>query len=241
LVLVAAGNAVSAQSQTTVAKRRRRERQIIVFGLLFILLTVLTIAAAAVYRGVAPGPLPVAFQSQGEDFTSNINLVCPPAAPDDMPLPPEDIYVRVLNGTETPRLATSTLNTLEGRGFQPAGAGNWTRPYSQTARIMFGEEGVQQAYTLARQFSAYELVLDNRTGPSVDVVLGDAFANDATLREPLDPELDETAPLVAPGPCLRADLVQAEPAPRILPDIPDPSASESPSSPAPSPTAPPDN
>jgi hypothetical protein len=208
-------------------RRHRRERQVLVFGIIFIGLAAISFIALNVYRGNITGPFNASFVTPQSDFTSEIELACPPSG--SMPLEAEQVAVRVLNGTDRQGIASNTLADLEGRGFVPLGATNWNRDYDETARIMFGESGIQKAYTLALQFPDSELVLDTRDNATVDVVLGDAFTS---LVDPLDPQLDPDVPLTANEPCLPISQVEAEPAPRIYPAdplAPEPSESPSPS------------
>jgi hypothetical protein len=220
-------------SRRKAVRRHRRERQVLVFGILLIAIAAISFLALSVYRGNITGPFNAAFVTPQADFTSDIALVCPPNG--SLPLPPNEVAVRVLNGTETPGLAATTLSDLEGRGFVSLGATNWSREYEATARIMFGESGVVKAYTLALQFPDSELVLDDRKNATVDVVLGSEFTS---IVERLDPQLDPDSPLTANSACLPVGQVEPEPAPRIYPadplasvtPSPSPSASASPSS-----------
>jgi hypothetical protein len=136
-----------------------------------------------------------------------------------------EIVVRVFNGTDRSGLAGTVQTDLDGRGYYTAGASNWSRTYAGVARVAFGVEGVQQGYTVARNFSEYELVLDTRKGKTVDVVMGELYEGE--LVPLLDPKLDPDLPLTAPAECLNPRLIEPEPAPRTLPD--DPFATPSPS------------
>nr|WP_255633234.1 LytR C-terminal domain-containing protein [Demequina sp. TTPB684] len=132
---------------------------------------------------------------------------------------PSQVTVRVLNGTEEQGLAGNTLEVLKGRGYVPAASGaatNWNRTYGEYARIQFGEEGLRQAYTVAANFPEYVMVLDNRKGAVVDIILGELYEVDQ-LRPQYAPELDPDVELAAPVQCLPIALVQPEPAPRIIP------------------------
>jgi hypothetical protein len=209
-------------------RRHRRERQIIVFGVLVILVAFAAVFAAGVYKGDVDGPFSQPFVTPAGAFESDVDLVCPP--PSSTPLPADQVAVRVLNGTETSGLASDVADDLESRGFVLLGASNWSRGYPDGVRLYFGPNGVHQAYTVARHFETVDMVLDNRPGTLVDVVLGDAFAEASTLRSALAPELDETRTLTANAACLPASLVTPVPAPRTLPENPlDPEPSPSPS------------
>ncbi|MFV0633932.1 LytR C-terminal domain-containing protein [Demequina sp.] len=207
-------------------RRHRRERQIAVFGVMLIALAALFFAAFAVYQGRAEGPFSAAFNTPAAEL-EEIDLVCP--ASGSLPLDPGQVVVRVNNATDTSGLAGSVSSTLDGRGFVTVGTANWNRDYEDYVQIRFGADGVQQAYTLARQFNEAELVLDSREGITVDLILGDEFAEAPQLREPLAPELDPDVVLTADGECRSASLVDAEPAPRILPENPLAEASPTPS------------
>jgi len=219
-------------SRRKAVRRHRRERQVLVFGVLLMVIAAISFVAYGVYRGEVEGPFKAEFVSTDSEFTSDITLVCPPSG--SMPLEPGEVAVRVLNGTDRPGIAGTTLADLEGRGFVPLAATNWSRDYKFSARIMFGATGVQKAYTLALQFPSHELVLDTRDNATVDVVLGDEFQG---IVEQLDPGLDPDIPLAANQPCLPVNQVDPEPAPRIYPADPlappepstSPSASTSPS------------
>jgi len=197
------------------------------FGILVVAVGAVAFGAYSVYNGTIEGPFHRPFVTVAGDFNSTVRLPCPPA--DSLPMDSKDVAVRVLNGTKRSGLAGTVLTDLEGRGYYGLGAANWSRSYDGVARIMFGVDGVQQAYTVARNFPDYELILDSRKGPTVDVVMGEAYENE--LVPLLDSSLDPTLPLSARAECLNARLIDPEPAPRTLPDnpfaSPEPSASPS--------------
>ena len=184
----------------------------------------------AVYRGDVEGPFSEAFHTPVGEFESDIELACPPS--NATPLEYSQVVVRVNNGTDVSGLAGNTASTLEGRGFVVTGAVNWSRDYSGTVRILYGEQGLQHAYTLATHFTDADLVLDTRDDITLDLILGDRFGESPQLRELLSPELDMELPLSPSGECLPVTLIDAQPAPRTLPENPlaeaEPSASPSP-------------
>lgn len=215
-----------------VVRRRRRERQTVVFGIAIIALAAVGFAAAMVYQGEAEGPFAAEFFTPAGEFESDVTLACPAA--DSTPLPYEEVVVRVSNGTQTSGLAGSVADTLSGRNFEVVGTMNWTRGYGDYVQILYGREGLQHAYTLATHFDRAHLVLDSRDDITLDLVLGEQFAADPSLREMLSPELDADLELAPSGECLPVHLITAQPAPRTLPENPfaeadpDPSASPSP-------------
>lgn len=210
-------------------RRHRRERQTIVFGIALIAIAAVAFAAAMVYQGEAEGPFASEFYTPAGEFESDVKLACP--ATGSLPLPPEEVVVRVSNGTDVSGLAGSVADSLRGRNFEVVGAINWPRGYAEHVQILYGMDGLQHAYTLATHFNEVDLVLDSREGITLDLVLGEQFAVDPALREMLSPELDADLPLAARGECLPAHLITAQPAPRTLPENPlaeadpDPSAS----------------
>ncbi len=208
-------------------RRRRRERQIIVFGVAAILIAAITFAAAAVYRGEAEGPFSNAFHTPAGEFESDITLACPPSGA--VPLAYEEVVVRVANGAGVSGLAGDIAETLESRGFVVVGAMNAPRAYGDHVRILYGEEGLQHAYTVATQFDQVDMVLDTREDITVDLVLGEQFAEEPRLRELLSPDLSPDLALVARAECLPINLIVAQPAPRTLPENPLAEASPSPS------------
>ncbi len=218
------------RTRRQVLRRRRRERQVIIFGILVILLGASAVAAAGVYSGRTGIPFDQAIVTPDPAADEDINVPCPP---NSGPLDPSRIVVRVLNGGEVQGLAGNTLAKLTGRGFVSGGATNWSRgAYDGVTRISFGDEGVGQAYTVARHFEGVVLVQDSRTGTSVDVVLGEQFDETTGLRPQFAPELDPDIPLVATSQCIPASIVSEEPAPRVFPAELDPLEGEPSPSPA---------
>jgi hypothetical protein len=212
------------KTRREILRRHRRERQVLFFGVLAVVLGTVAFGAYSVYTGTLESPFSAAFVTKQGDFQSDVTLPCPPS--DSLPMNSGEVVVRVFNGTERSGLAGTVLTDLEGRGYYGAGASNWTRTYAGVARIAFGVEGVQQGYTVARNFSDYELILDSRKGPTVDIVLGELYEGE--LVPLLDPTLDSELPLSARAECLNPRLIEPEPAPRSIPE--DPFASPSPSS-----------
>ena len=226
------------RTRREVVRRHRRERQFLVFGLLIGLLATVAVIAYAMYQGRVNSPIDYAFVTPPPDFESTIKWPCAPLDAgnnENLPMEPGQVTVRVLNGTDQQGLAGSTLEVLKGRGYVGVGATNWNRTYSEYVRIQFGEEGLRQAYTVAANFPEYVMVLDNRQGAVVDIILGALF-DTKDIRPQYAPELDPAIELTAPVQCLPIALVPQEPAPRIIPvdplapiETPTPSLTASPS------------
>jgi len=206
------------RTRAEIVRRHKRERQVFVFGLLIVVITIVAIAASAVFnaRGEKPFNRPFITASSGE-FSSDIKWACAPN--DTFPMAANQIVVRVSNGTTIAGLAGDASTDLEGRGFLTTRPDNSNNKYVGVARISVGVDGVVQGYTVAAHFEEYELIIDSREGGTVDIVLGDAYR---ALRPPLAPELDPTKPLAAPARCLPPELVEQEPAPQTLPVTPAP-------------------
>lgn len=227
------------RTRRDVVRRHRRERQFLVFGLLIGLLAAVGAIGLAVFQGRVDPPFDRAIITPPPEFTTDITVPCAPAGAEErLPMPAEQISLRVRNATDKAGLARDTLEVLTGRGFVAASRPtNWdNKTYSKAVRIQFGEEGLRQAYTIAAHFPEVEFVLDNRKGAVVDVILGATFEV-AQMRPTYAPELDPTTELVGPAVCLPIDKVTPRPAPHIIPADPlAPAVTPSPS-PSPSPAA----
>ena len=228
------------RTRREVVRRRRHERQFLVFGVIVGVLIALAAVSLAIYQGRIESPIQRAITSPSADVESMITLPCPPADlgnGENLPLPPTQVAVRVLNGSDISGLAGNTLSILVDRGYVSVGAANWYRTYDKAVRIQFGVDGLRQAYSVAANFPDVELVLDTRDGALVDIILGPGF-DPKNIRPQYAPELDPTTELTAPGRCVPVDIADPEPAPNIIPA--DPLAvTPSPSpGPTPSPEAP---
>lgn len=223
------------RTRREIIRRRRRERQVLFFGLIVIAVSATGVWGYLLFTDRATGIPDKPFTTIQGDFNSDIQLACPP--PDSLPLDAGTVVVRVQNGTDVQGLAGRTLENLVGRGFISGGARNWRGDYDEVARIMFGADGVQQAYTVARNFEEYELILDTRKGRTVDVVVGARFDGLVNQRDVI---AAADTPLTAPARCLQPQFITAvEPGPATVPDDPtEPEASPSPSA---SETSDPDN
>lgn len=207
------------RTRREILRRHRRERQFLVFGLLLVTLGALAVIALAVYQGRIDPPIDRAIVSHEPEFELTVTLPCPPADEgngEDLPLPPTEVAIRVLNGTDKQGLARGTMEVLTGRGYVPTTTTNWNRKYDGGVRVQFGVDGLRKAYTVAANFPTVEFMLDNRKGGVVDVILGEQFEI-GDIRPQYAPELDPTVPLTAPGQCVPVELAPQQPAPRIIP------------------------
>lgn len=208
-------------------RRHRRERQILVFGLLLVGIAFVGFYFAGVYRGDVPGPFSEPFVTPPGAFESTVNVACPPT--NATPLKPTEVALRVFNGTDKSGLAGTTRDDLKGRGFVVVGAANWSRAYKDSVRILYGEKGLIQAYTLSNYFNDFEMILDNRDSAVIDLVLGDEYDPGQTLRSQDAAELDPERHFTRPQQCVPIELVTPDLAPRTIPDNPLATASPEPS------------
>jgi hypothetical protein len=225
------------RTRRDVVRRHRRERQFLVFGLLVGLLAAVGAIGLAVFQGRIDPPFDRAIVTPPPDFSTDITVPCPPVgAEESLPMPAGEVSLRVRNATDKTGLARDTLEVLTGRGFVAASRPtNWdNKTYAEAVRIQFGVDGLRQAYTIAAHFPEVELVLDNREGAVVDIILGERFEV-SQMRPTYAPELDPTTELTGPVLCLPVDRTPQRPAPHIIPV--DPLAPVVTPSPSPSPSA----
>jgi len=196
-------------------RRREHERQAVVFGVLIAFLAVCGIFALAVYSGAISAPFNRPFTTVGVSEQKAYPVPCLPAVkgqPDGaLPIAYAQIQVNLLNASGETGLASAHETVLAERGFDIKDKNN-VPLLLQESEIRFGANGVVQAYTLGAQFPKMRLVLDDRKGPAVDLLIGENFD------PPLDVEdVDVTAnqPLRNAKDCVPVDTV--EPQKRLLP------------------------
>jgi hypothetical protein len=157
-------------------RRREHERQAVVFGLLIAFLLVVALGALAAYTGAISTPVsrpiytPVAATVQPEPCLPPVK-----GQPDGaLPVPYEDIRVRVFNASETGGVAGANAEVLTERGFDVRETGNMSSQVEQS-ELRFGTKGITRAYTLAAQIPDLRLVLDDRDGTVVDLLVGNRY------------------------------------------------------------------
>lgn len=192
-------------------KRHTRERQAILLGAIVAALAVIGAGAAAILTDkVELGALNVPFGTKSAAITPGAAL--PPCLTGGtLPIAYNSITINIFNGTTRAGLAKGASEALVKRAFAIASTGNAPTPETGTARLVFGNAGIAQAYTLAAHIPSATMVLDPRTDASVDLVLGSEWKG----LIPLDSvSIDPNVPLMSPKPCTPvADLVAAFPAP----------------------------
>lgn len=192
-------------------RRREHERQAVVFGVLIAFLAVCGIFALAVYSGAISSPFDRPFTTVGASDQKTYPVACLPEVegqPDGaLPVAYAEIKVRVLNSTDESGLGKAHQSVLVERGFQVVEIGNVSDELVES-EVRFGTKGIVRAYELAAQFPSMRLVLDDRKGPVVDLIIGRDYD------PPLDVEdVDITAdqPLRNADGCVPADTITPEP------------------------------
>ncbi|MCK0116444.1 LytR cell envelope-related transcriptional attenuator [Isoptericola sp. CG 20/1183] len=166
-----------AQDPARVARRRRKhERQAVVFGLIIAFLVVLGLGALAIYTDTIDSPIAEPIFTPSADVT-NMAPACLPEDEDSpdgvLPMRYDKVGVRVFNAAD-PRfaLAGAAEEVLSDRGFDVRDTGDFPDLVEGPSEIRYGAEGIVQAYTLAAQFADVELVMDDRGGKVVDLLIG---------------------------------------------------------------------
>lgn len=189
-------------------RRRQHERQAVVFGVIIAFLAVAGIFALAMYTGSLVGPFQRDFTVVGVSQQEEVPAPCLPEVegqPDGaLPLPYAEVEVNSLNASDNQGVAKAFEDALVPRGFTVIELG--TMPQDQRledSELRFGAKGIVQAYTLASQFPSIRLVMDDRGGKKVDLLIGGEYDR------PLDPEnvppLDQ--PLENVDDCVPADEI----------------------------------
>lgn len=159
-------------------RKREHERQAVVFGLLIAFLLLVGLAAAAMYSGAFSSPFsrpiytPVAEAPQPEPCLPQVK-----GQPDGaLPVPYSKVKVRVYNAADgSSPLASANEDELSDRGFDIVDTGNWLEKLGQS-EVRFGTKGITRAYTLAAQYPDVRLVLDDRKGATVDLLVGEEYS-----------------------------------------------------------------
>ncbi|MCP2266356.1 LytR C-terminal domain-containing protein [Promicromonospora thailandica] len=200
-------------------RRREHERQAVVFGVLIAFLAVCGIFALAVYSGAISSPFDRPFTTVGASEQKTYPVACLPTVegqPDGaLPVAYSEIKVRLLNSTQESGLGRAHESVLTDRGFEVIELGNFPDPLTES-EVRFGVNGIVQAYELAAQFPKMRLVLDDREGPAVDLVIGEDY--DAPL-DVKDVDVAADQPLRNAEDCVPADTITPEA--RVLPATPE--------------------
>ena len=121
--------------------------------------------------------------------------------PDD----PEQVTVRVFNGTKTPGLADSVTNEFKNRRFTVQKPAESKTKYKGVAVVRFGPDTVGRAQLLRAYFLAQSKMeySAKRKGPVIEIVIGTQFRQLATTTEVNQSLVEVGEPTVPPGACLK--------------------------------------
>ena len=120
--------------------------------------------------------------------------------PDD----PEQVTVRVFNGTKTPGLADSVTNEFKNRRFKTQKPAENKKKVEDVAVMRYGPEAVGSAWLLRAYFlnQAEPQYDPKRKGAVVDIVIGSNFQQLATTTEVNQSLVELGEPELPPGACV---------------------------------------
>ncbi|GAB4086604.1 hypothetical protein GCM10028784_32340 [Myceligenerans cantabricum] len=179
-----------------------------VFGVIIAFLAVCGIFALAMYTGSLVGPFQRDFTVVGVSQQEEVPAPCLPQVegqPDGaLPLPAAEIEVNSLNASEAQGVAKAFEEELVRRGFTVLELGTMPEDNRlEDSELRFGTKGIVPAYTLAAQFPSMRMVLDDRAGRKVDLLIGEKYDRPVDEEDVPAPEL----PLENVDNCVPADEI----------------------------------
>jgi len=131
---------------------------------------------------------------------------CPAGAPlanVTLPDDPDQVTVKVLNGTKTPGLAENVTNDFKNRRFKVQAPGEDKKRVKNVAVVRYGPEAVGSAQLLEAYFLGQATPEYNpkRKGAVVEIVIGSQFQQLATSTEVNQSLVELGEPQVPPGAC----------------------------------------
>jgi hypothetical protein len=164
------------------------------------LLPLLTVVAVLVIGGLIFGLVSLIRGSGDDSATASEDATPNPCATEMVPAsevlpPPSKVKVNVYNATGVAGLASKTASALEKAGFKVGKVANDPvgRTITGVGQIRYGPKAVKRAELLSLYVPGAVLVELTRTGPKVDLAMGDSF-------EGLAPEQQVNAALASPRP-----------------------------------------
>lgn len=153
-----------------IRRRRVRERQAVVFGVLAATLGATGLWALGVYQGAIALPFDKGFTYEAEMVDTVYPVACLPN--DTKPIGAKKISINVLNASSQAGVAGSVRDQLKERKMKVESVGNAPALRATTA-IVYGPEGLVQAYTLSAHLGNPALILDDtKEGTTIDLQLG---------------------------------------------------------------------
>ena len=131
---------------------------------------------------------------------------CPEGAPlanVTLPDDPDQVKVKILNGTSQAGLADKVTNDFKNRGFATQKPGVSRNKFNRIAIITYGPKAVGDAQLLKAYFlgKAKPRYVAKRTTDVVDIVIGSEFQQLATSTEVNQSLVELGEPEVPPGAC----------------------------------------
>ncbi|HEV7964551.1 MAG TPA: LytR C-terminal domain-containing protein [Actinoplanes sp.] len=168
-----------------------RVRALVVIGVLAV--------AAVVFVIVA-----LVRDSQGDVVVSDNCPAGAPMANVTLPDDPDQVTVKVLNGTKTRGLAESVTNEFKNRRFKTQAPGEDKKRVKDVAVMRYGPAAVGEVQLLRAYFLNQADLEYNpkRKGAVVDVVIGSRFQQLATTTEVNQSLVELGEPQVPPGACV---------------------------------------
>jgi len=146
-----------------------RLRRRILHGVVLVMLVGLIATAIVVALAIMNGQIKLPEAERSKAAVS----VCPKATYDYTP--PGKVHVNVYNSTSRPGLARTVANQFAARKFLVGAVGNTTSTYRGVALIVSGAAGQSAAFSVQRNLPGSDYVQDDRTDPSVDVIITGDF------------------------------------------------------------------
>lgn len=173
-------------------------------------MVIMGLGALAVYTGTIDSPFDQPIQSP-EPATVTMPPPCVPQNeeyPDGTPpMPYDELEVAVYNAANYSfAIAGANADVLGERGIATTDTGDFAPLIDGPSQIRYGREGIRAAYTLAAQYQDIDLILDDREGSSIDLLIG------AEYEEPLP---EEEVSLTSGEPM--QDLPECVPVDRLTP------------------------
>lgn len=88
-----------------------------------------------------------------------------------------NVQISVYNGTKSVGFAKAVASALQNRHFSVVSVSNFNSRKVERTTIYYGMNNIAQAYTVYANFTDAKLVMDNRQGQVVSVILGSTFNN----------------------------------------------------------------
>lgn len=131
---------------------------------------------------------------------------CPDGAPlanVTLPDDPDEVKIKILNGTSTAGLAEKVTTDFQNRGFKMEKPGESKSKFDRIAVITYGPKAVGNAQLLKAYFlgKAKPQYIAKRTTDVVDIVIGAQYQQLATSTEVNQSLVELGEPEVPPGAC----------------------------------------